>query len=104
MHILALSLVLCQKEGISPLVAHSWAWRIQNEYPESLRQAAEAWAMGEEIPPAEVVGETLDQVIRQTGANVPEALELMYVMSRDPAEGLDLLARSTRRDNLGEMR
>ena len=100
MHILALSLQLRKEERVSPLAAHSWAWRIQNEYPEALRLAAEAWAQGEQIPAVEITGITLEQVLRQTGDRVPGALELLYVMSRDPAKGRDLLARSTRRDGL----
>lgn len=100
MHILALSLQLRKEEKISPLAAHSWAWRIQNEYPEPLRRAAEAWAQGEAVPDVDVTGITLQQVCRRTGESVPAALELLYVMYRDPSEGRDLLARTAPRDTL----
>ena len=35
-----------------------------------------------------------------TGASAPQALELLYVLERSPADGLTVLARCTRRDRL----
>ena len=96
----ALSLALMDKELISAAEASCWAWRIQNDYPPELRAAAEAWAQEEAVPSMEVTGITLEQVRRMTGEDVPHALEFLYVISRDPVEGRDVLARSTLRDSL----
>lgn len=94
----SIAVQLAKKEYAAPASAYVWAWRIQNEYPPELRAAAERWAEGLPEEPVTAAGVTLDGVRRRTGASVPQALELMYVLYRDPVEGNRLLDRCTRRD------
>ena len=89
---------LVTRELVSPAQGLTWAWRIQHEYPLSLLQAAEAWAENRPLPDPQYNGRSLSAVIRATGASVPQALELLYVFSRNPSDGLTLLARCTKRD------
>ena len=97
----SIALQLVQQEHVSPTQAYAWAWRIQNEYPPALQAAAERWAEGLPAEPATEAGEMSLEVIQQrSGATVPQALELLYVLHRDPVEGRQLLARCTRRDRL----
>ena len=96
----SLAVQLTLREKVSAPIAYSWAWRIQNEYPEDLRLAAEAWAENRALPEIDVTGISLQQVLLQTGDSVPNALELLYIVSKDPAEGRTLLARCTKRDSL----
>lgn len=100
MTVSALAVQLTLREKAAAPNAYSWAWRILSEYPESLRLAAEAWAEEKELPEVSITEITLEQVLRRTGSSVPQALELLYVISKDPSEGRNLLARCTRRDSL----
>ena len=89
----SLAAQLVTRELAAPAQGWAWAWRIQNEYPALLREAAEAWAENKPLPNPE-------EVMEATGASAPQALELLYVLERSPSDGLTLLARCTRRDRL----
>ena len=96
----SLAAQLITRELASPAQGWAWAWRIQNEYPASLREAAEAWAENKPLPNPQEGGHTLDGVMEATGASAPQALELLYVLERSAGDGLTLLTRCTRRDRL----
>ena len=90
----SLAAQLVTRELAAPAQGWAWAWRIQNEYPALLREAAEAWAENKPLPNPQ------EEVMEATGASAPQALELLYVLERSPSDGLTLLARCTRRDRL----
>ena len=96
----SLSVQLITRELAAPAQGWAWAWRIQNEYPAPLREAAEAWAENRPLPNPQAGGRRLEEVMAATGASAPQALELLYVLEKSPADGLTLLARCTSRDRL----
>ncbi len=96
-----LALNIRQTANLGAVEAQVWAWRIENEYPEELRFAAEKWAENGQIPDIEIAEVTFDQVLRSTKASIQEAFELMYVLSRDPFAGTRLLENCTLRDMIG---
>lgn len=83
---------------LQPAVAYALAWRMQNEYPEDLRQAAELWAEDKPVPNVAVTGITLEQIQEQTGISVPGALDILYVLSKSPTDGRTILTRCMRRE------
>ena len=89
---------LCAKEMLQPAAAYALAWRIQNEYPADLRQAAELWAEDKPVPNVEVTEISLEQIQRQTGISVLGALDILYVLSKSPTDGRTILTRCARRD------
>ena len=94
----SIAVQLSSREMIPPAVAYAWAWRIENEYPDELRQAAELWAENNPLPTVEVTGITLDQILEQTGVSIPAAIDILYVLSKSPADGRMILTRCARRD------
>ena len=96
----SLAAQLITRELADPAQGWTWAWRIQNDYPAPLRQAAEAWAENRPLPDPQCGGRSLSAVMRATGASAPQALELLYVLSRNSSDGLTLLTRCTQRDRL----
>ncbi|MGI5928926.1 hypothetical protein [Pseudoflavonifractor sp.] len=96
----SLAAQLITRELAAPAQGWAWAWRIQNEYPAPLREAAEAWVENRPLPNPQGGGCSLEEVMEATGATAPQALELLYVLERSPSDGLTLLARCTRRDRL----
>lgn len=90
---------LMKKAGFNGSEAYCRAWRIENEYPPQLKTAAEQW-LRDETPEMEVEGYRLSTLLSCTGGNVPKALELMYVLSKDVSEGLNIVAYCSPRDNL----
>lgn len=98
MEVLSLAVELRKRERVSSAAACTKAWRIQNEYPDQLRRAAEAWAENSKIPPVEVANLTLEKVMQQARISVPEALEILYIIHKDEAAGKTLLMRCTPKD------
>jgi hypothetical protein len=96
-----LAMNLRETAKLGAVKAQVWAWRIENEYPEELRFAAEKWAENGQIPDIEIAEVTFDQVLRSTKASVTEAFELMYVLSRDPYAGTELFQDLILKDSLG---
>lgn len=96
----SLSAQLVARELVDPALGSAWAWRIQHDYPAPLREAAEAWAENRLLPEVQVADQSLSSIMAATGASAPQALELLYVFSCSVADGFDLLARCTRRDQL----
>lgn len=94
----SLAVQLSTKEMLQPAAAYALAWRIQNEYPEDLRQAAELWAEDKPVPHVEVTGLSLEQIRRQAGLSVPKALDILYILSKSPTDGRSILTRCARRD------
>lgn len=99
MTVSALAVQLCRRNNMSSVAAYSAAWRILNEYPPELRSAAEAWAENRDLPEVSVNDISLSLVINNTGENVPAALELLYVISKDPDNGIELLCLCTKHDS-----
>jgi len=97
----SLALQLSAKEMLQPAAAYALAWRIQNEYPEDLRQAAELWAEDKPVPNVAVTGISLEQIQNQTGTSISEALDILYVLSKSPTDGRTMLTRCARRDQRG---
>ena len=94
----SLAAQLCVKEMLRPAAAYALAWRIQNEYPEDLRQAAELWVEDKPVPNVEVTEISLERIQRQAGLSVLEALEILYILSKSPTDGRSILTRCARRD------
>lgn len=96
----SLAAKLITSELVAPAQGLAWAWRIQNEYSTHLRETAEAWAEDELMPNPQVGETSMAEVMKVTGASAPQALELLYVLERNHADGLTLLARCAHRDCL----
>ena len=71
MTVSALAVQLTLREKVAAPNAYSWAWRIQNEYPESLRLAAEAWAEEKELPEVSITEITLAEVAYIPSTKIP---------------------------------
>lgn len=96
----SLAAQLITRELATPAQGWTWAWRIQNQYPVPLREAAEAWAESRPLPNPQCGGRSLEEVMAALGASAPQALELLYVLEHSPSDGLTLLSRCTPRDRL----
>ena len=94
----SIAVKLSTEEKIQPAVAYAWAWRIQNEYPDELRQAAECWVENKTLPQIEVTGISLEQVMAQTGMSVPAGIDILYVLTKSPTDGRTILTRCAHRD------
>lgn len=97
MQLSTLAVQLLTREHADAPNSWVWAWRIENEYPPTLRAAAEAWARQQPVPPVEAAGVSLAQIQQATGVSVPQALELLYVCTKNPGDGLQLLSRNAHR-------
>ncbi len=98
MSISQLALILSRKLLLKPSEAFCRSWRILNEYPQALREAMLSWAQDADVPHTEISGFDLKRVMDQSGLSAPDALEIMYVMSRSLNDGVGILARCTPRD------
>lgn len=101
MSISLLAAMLATEELLPPVLAWTWAWRIEREYPEQLREAANAWAEHKEIQNGKLAA-AIRSIQIATGCSLIAALELLAVEEKSKSDAMMLLARSTHRDNLGE--
>lgn len=95
-----LALILCQKLLLKPSEGFCRAWRVLNEYPQELKDALLSWAQDADLPHTQISGFELQRVMEQGGLSAPDALEIMYVMSRSLNDGVAILSRCTPRDTL----
>jgi len=95
-----LAAMLSTAELLPPVLAWTWAWRIEREYPEHLRAAANDWAEHREIQNARIAA-AIRSIQVATGCSIIAALELLAIEEKSEPEAQMLLARSTHRDNLG---
>lgn len=98
MRTIELANLLTRRFRLSRAAGCTTAWRILNEYPEELREAAVQLAKGE-TPTVTVRDLTVEEIAAMTGAGPLEALELMYVLTADKSAGETLLLRLSRHDN-----
>ena len=92
------ALALMKRTHVYPGNAWVQAWRIENEYPDDLRDAAEAWVEDRPVGDPQAAGRSLSDIRRSTGVSVPDALEFLYVLRHDPESGNLMLGNCTRRD------
>lgn len=93
-----LDLIISKKMNFSPAISKKWKWRILNEYPETLKQLVRAWANDEILPATEYNNVSIERILNGTGLDFIEALDLLYILYKDPASGYDIFTRSLRRD------
>ena len=93
-----LDTIISERMYLVPIIAKKWKWRILNEYPEDLKNAARAWAAGEPVPDVEYGNISLEKIKKGTGADILNALDLLYIMSKDPISGNYIFSRTARRD------
>lgn len=99
MNLLNLADIIIKDTSSSRACAVAAAWRILNEYQEDFKAAALELAQGE--PPAiQVSGMGLKDVEKLSGTRSFEALELLRIMSLDPAAGMELVFRLGRSDRI----
>jgi hypothetical protein len=79
---------IVKKAKISPIMAKIIAWRVENEYPNDLRELVWAWIEGRDLPKVEYNNISMERAMNALNISNPlDAAELLYVMSKDPAEG-----------------
>lgn len=89
--------LISRKLHILPVIAKKWQWRILHEYPEDLREAVYQWAADGIVQPVSYNEVTLEDIINGTGLNFLEAVDLLYIICKDPVNGYEIYARSVRR-------
>lgn len=99
MSISSLAARLATEELLPPVLAWTWAWRIEKEYPEHLRRAANDWAVRRSIQNRRVAA-SIRTIQCATGCSLIAALELLSVEEKNAPDAMMLLARTTLRDNL----
>ena len=95
-----LNFFLCEKTNITPSLASKWRWRILNEYPEDLKLLIFEWVKGHEIPDIEYNGVSLQTILDNTYFEFLDAVDLLYIMHKDPASGYDIFVESMHFDIL----
>lgn len=93
-----LDYIICKKEKVSPALAAKWKWRILNEYPDELRQFVFAWANDQELPTLSYSGVTFERIIKATPFSFLDAVDLLYIMQKDPAKGYEIFSNSIMHD------
>lgn len=93
-----LDLIICKKERVSPIIAKKWKWRILNEYPEDIKNLVFAWASEAELPKTEYNNISIQRIIEATPLSFMDAIDLLYILYKDPASGYEIFSRSIRRD------
>lgn len=94
-----LATLLNKKSKLNFGVCKVLQWRILNEYPEELQDLVIAWACEKPLPKVEYSGLTIEKIQKTMYFNeFIDAVELMYIMHKDPIKGHDIWARSLPRD------
>jgi len=93
-----LDYIISKKEKISPLVAMKWKWRILNEYPDDLKQLVRAWANNQELPEVSYNGISLNRITNSTPFGFLDAVDLLYILHKDPVKGYEIFSNSIMRD------
>lgn len=93
-----LEVIVCRKAKVTLSEAAIWLWRVLNEYPADLQGTVRAWAGGQDIPKVEHNNVSLERILAGTSLGFMDAIDLLYILSRDPAAGYDIFQRSLGRD------
>lgn len=89
--------IISQKLNILPVIAKKWQWRILHEYPDDLREAVYQWTADGSVQSVSYNEVSLEDIINGTGLNFLEAVDLLYIIFKDPVNGYRIYARSVRR-------
>lgn len=90
MNTLKLANEIIKQNRVSKGIAISWAWRINNEYPDDFKKAAADILEGKNYD-FSAGGTTLKEVMRISKTPALEALELLRIFCLDPASGGDII-------------
>lgn len=90
-----LATLLHKKSKLNFGVCKVLQWRILNEYPEELQDLVIAWACEKPLPKVEYSGLTIEKIQKTMYFNdFLDAVELMYIVYKDPIKGHDIWVRS----------
>ena len=103
MSIAYLAARLSAEESLPPVLAWTWAWRIEKEYPDHLRSAVNDWAEHRSIQNGRIAA-SIRSIQCATGCSIIAALELLAVEEKSAPDAKILFARTTHRENLGAER
>ncbi len=93
-----LDYIISKKEKISAVVAMKWKWRILNEYPDDLKQLVRAWASNQKLPEVSYNDVSFSRIINSTPFGFLDAVDLLYILQKDPAKGYEIFSNSVIRD------
>lgn len=93
-----LDFIIFKKEKITPALAIKWKWRILNEYPDELKQLVRAWASEKDLPEISYNDISLERILKSTPFNFLDAVDLLYVLQKDPVTGYEIFSKSVVRD------
>ena len=80
-----LGTIISKKMHMQPVLAEKWSWKILNEYPD------------EQIPEIEYSRISLEMAMQGIGLDILEAVDLLYITSKDPLHGYEIFTRFARR-------
>lgn len=95
---------LSKREKLPPEVALKWKWRILNEYPEDLKQLVRAWISDQEIPDPSYNGVSFERIRKATPFSFLDAVDLLYIMQKDPAKGYEIFSKAIIHDGRNSSR
>ena len=93
-----LGTIISKKMHMQPVLAEKWSWKILNEYPEDLKNVIRKWAKDEQIPEIEYSRISLEMAMQGIGLDILEAVDLLYITSKDPLHGYEIFTRFARRE------
>lgn len=93
-----LDYIICKKEKMSPALAIKWKWRILNEYPDELKHLIRAWASNQDLPEITCSDISLERILKSTSFGFLDAVDLLYVLQKDPVKGYEIFSKSVVRD------
>lgn len=83
-----------EKMDMPVMIAKKWQWKILHEYPEELKNVIRQWAINENLSEVNCEGISLGDVINGTGSGILEAVDLLYIISKDPVQGKRIFCES----------
>ena len=104
-----LGTIISKKMHMQPVLAEKWSWKILNEYPRNSYVvsskvffptgggAIRKWAKDEQIPEIEYSRISLEMAMQGIGLDILEAVDLLYITSKDPLHGYEIFTRFARR-------
>lgn len=95
-----LDMIISSKMKLNPIVSRKWQWKILNEYPEPLKELVLAWAKDETLPLVKYSNVSVERIINGTGLDFLEAVDLLYIIYKDPLSGYDIFSSFLRRDRI----
>ena len=82
---------------MSEFIKDKFLGKILNEYPEDLKNVIRKWAKDEQIPEIEYSRISLEMAMQGIGLDILEAVDLLYITSKDPLHGYEIFTRFARR-------